>query len=203
MCQVINDQCPMNNLESKIEAILLFKNEPVTLAELSKLLSVPRENIQSAINNLQKEYQDKGIVIVTDGENYSFGTHPEYSSLIETIQKDELSRELGRAGLETLAIVLYRGPVSRREIDHIRGVNSGFILRALMIRGLIERVDPSTVLGAGRSYSYKPTLKLLEYLGVMKKEDLPEYGEVWKKVEEFVKTEEQAAPETDSSTNSL
>jgi segregation and condensation protein B len=115
------------------------------------------------------------------------------------LQREELSRELGRAGLETLAIILYRGPVSRREIDHIRGVNSSFILRSLLIRGLIERADPSTSstsspqassgqVVAGRSYSYKATLKLLEYLGVTRLEDLPQYQNVFKKIEEFIAT---------------
>ncbi len=178
-------------LESSIEAILLFKNEPVTLAELSKLLNVPRANLQLTISNLQKEYKDRGIVIITDGESVSFGTHPEVSALIESLQKEELTRELGRAGLETLSIVLYRGPVSRREIDHIRGVNSGFILRALLIRGLVERTDvvgdPSTLLRAGRSYSYQSTLKLLEYLGVTKREELPDFENAFKKLEQFVK----------------
>lgn len=183
----------MTNLQSQIESVLLFKNEPVTLAELSKILNVSREEVQSAISNLQKEYENRGFVIVSDGESISFGTHPDNSDLIEKLQKDELSRELGRAGLETLAIVLYRGPISRREIDHIRGVNSGFILRTLLIRGLIERTDIS----GERSYSYKPTLKVLEYLGVSRIEDLPQYGEALKKIEEFVK---QEPIENDSST---
>lgn len=178
------------NIESQIESILLFKNEPVTLAELSKWLKVPRENLQLAISNLQKEYKDKGIVIVSNGEEYSLGTNPENSTLIEALQKEEFSRELGRAGLETLAVILYRGPISRREIDQIRGVNSGFILRTLLIRGLIERTDevaPSTALRAGRSYTYKPTLKLLEHLGVRSVEELPAFDQAFKKMEEFVK----------------
>lgn len=179
----------MHDLEKKIEAILMFKNEPVGAKELSKLLNVSEEEVKSSLNNLQEAYKERGIVIVTDGENFSFGTSPEYSTLIETIQKEELSRELGRAGIETLAIVLYRGPVSRREIDHIRGVNSGFILRNLLIRGLVERTE----LQGERSFAYKPTLKLLEYLGVTRIEDLPEYGTVWKKIDEFVKTEDSEA----------
>ena len=173
-----------NMLEQKIESILLFKNEPVTLAELSKILNVPRENLQFAISNLQKKYENSGIVIITDGENYSLGTHPDNSELIEEIQKEELNRDIGRAGLETLAIILYRGPVSRREIDYIRGVNSSFILRSLLIRGLVERTD----IPGERSYSYKPTLKLLEHLGVSRREDLPEYGAAEKKVEEFIQS---------------
>ncbi len=169
-------------LEQKIEAVLLFKNEPVTLAELSKLLNVPRENLQLTISNLQKEYSNRGIVLVINDDEVSLGTNPNLSALIESIQKEELSRELGRAGLETLAIILYKGPISRREIDHIRGVNSSFILRSLLIRGLTERTE-----GTERSYSYKPTLKLLEYLGVTSCEDLPDYQNAFKKIEEFVK----------------
>ena len=128
------------------------------------------------------------MVIVRDAEFVSLGTHQNASEIIENLQKEELSRELGRAGLETLAIILYRGPISRREIDHIRGVNSSFILRSLLVRGLAERVDPSTAPGAGRSYSYKATLKLLEYLGITRLEDLPEYENAFKKIEEFVET---------------
>jgi segregation and condensation protein B len=107
--------------------------------------------------------------------------------MIEELQKEELSRDLGRAGLETLTIILYKGPISRREIDYIRGVNSGFILRNLLIRGLIERAESQT---GERSFSYKPTLALLEYLGISKRDDLPEYEVAFKKLEEFSKTRE-------------
>jgi len=176
----------MLNLENKIEAILFFKNEPVSISELIKLVGGKPEEVRTALANLREYHKDRGVVMVSDGELVSFGTHPDAGPLIENLQKEELSRELGRAGLETLAIVLYKGPISRREIDYIRGVNSSFILRTLLIRGLIERSDPSTSLGAGRSYSYKVTLKLLEYLGVSRLQDLPEYENALKKVEEFV-----------------
>jgi len=175
-------------LEAQIESILFFKNEPVSLKELSATLGTSRENLQLAISNLQKEYRDRGIVIISNGDEYGLGTHPENSALIEAMQKEELSRELGRAGLETLAIVLYKGPISRREIDQIRGVNSGFILRNLLIRGLVEKVDSPT---GERSFTYGPTLKLLEYLGV--REELPEYGDAFKKMAQFVKEIETSA----------
>lgn len=178
----------MHNLERKIEAILFFKNEPVSFKNLAKLVEVDEESVKASVRNLQEFYRERGIVIVTDGEEVNFGTSHQESELIETVQKEEFSRELGRAGLETLSIVLYKGPISRREIDYIRGVNSGFILRNLLVRGLVERTDPSTALGAGRSYVYKPTLKLLEHLGITRIEDLPEYKEAFKKIEEFAAT---------------
>ncbi|MBX4199976.1 SMC-Scp complex subunit ScpB [Candidatus Parcubacteria bacterium] len=173
-------------LEQKIEAILLFKNEPISLTALSKILGVPRENIDSAISKLQRSHEGRGIVIVSNGEEISFGTHPNLSSLIEEIQKEELSRDIGRAGLETLSIILYKGPISRREIDYIRGVNSNFILRNLLIRGLIERVDSTT---GERSFSYKATTELLRFLGITKIEELPEFKTAFEKLNTFAKTE--------------
>ena len=177
----------MLSLENKIESILLFRNEPVTLVELSRILKIPRENVQETISNLQKEYENKGIVIVTDRESVSLGTHPEASHLITELQKEELSRELGRAGLETLAIILYKGPISRREIDYIRGVNSAFILRTLLIRGLVERTESAV---GERSYTYKATLELLKHLGVTRREDLPEYTSTFEKLDQFAKVPE-------------
>jgi len=173
----------MSNLESKIESVLLFKNEPISIKELGKWLGEKPETVKVALSNLKDFYRDRGIVVVSDGELISLGTNPEASPLIENLAKEELSRELGRAGLETLAIILYKGPISRREIDHIRGVNSSFTLRNLLIRGLIERTE-----GTERSYTYKATLKLLEYLGVTRREDLPEYDSAFKKIEDFVNT---------------
>src|SRR3989344_2884873 len=117
----------MFSLESKIESVLLFKNEPVSIVELGKWLGEKSDAVRTALSNLENSYRDRGMVIVRDAEFVSLGTHPNASEIIENLQKEELSRELGRAGLETLAIILYRGPISRREIDHIRGVNSSFI----------------------------------------------------------------------------
>ncbi|MDB5254466.1 MAG: scpB [Parcubacteria group bacterium] len=171
-------------LEQHIEAILLFKNEPVEVSALSKSLNVSTEEIKAAIASLQNFYSDRGIVIVFDGEKACFGTNPLASELIEKMQKEEFSRELGRAGLETLSIVLYRGPISRKEIDNIRGVNSGFILRNLLIRGLVEKTESEAGV---RSFSYKPTLELLRYLGLQKIEDLPEYTTAFQKLVDFEK----------------
>lgn len=177
-------------LGSKIEAILFFRNEPVSYKELGKILEKNVSEIKAALATLSEDCLERGIVIVDNGESVALGTHPETSSLIERMQKEELDRDLGRAGLETLSIVLYKGPVSRREIDYIRGVNSGFILRNLLIRGLIERTGSRE---GERSFSYKPTLELLRYLGVSKVEELPEYSTAFAKLEEFVQTPQEDA----------
>ncbi len=178
-------------LTHKIEAVLLYKNEPVSLKELSKILNASHDDVSAALRELEASYRHRGIVLVSTGEEVSFGTHPDLAKLIEDMQREELSREIGRAGLETLAIVLYKGPVSRREIDYIRGVNSGFILRNLLVRGLVERTE----IAGERSYSYKATLELLRHLGVTKKEDLPEFSIAFSALENFSKTSDQAEME--------
>src|SRR3989344_3155987 len=90
----------MPNLEARIEAALLFRNEPVSVSELSKWLGEKPAAVKEALENLRAFYQNRGVAIVFDGESAAFGTHPETSALIETLQKEEFSRELGRAGLE-------------------------------------------------------------------------------------------------------
>jgi segregation and condensation protein B len=170
-------------LEQRIESVLFFKNEPVSYKDLAKATGSSAGEVRDAVKILMRNYESRGLVIVEDGDSVGFGTHPDSSSLIESMQKEELSRELGRAGLETLSIVLYKGPVSRREIDYIRGVNSGFILRNLLIRGLVERTESAA---GERSFSYKPTLELLRHLGIRRREDLPEFGTALAKIENFI-----------------
>jgi segregation and condensation protein B len=106
-----------------------------------------------------------------DGD-ITLGTAPLLSELIEKLQKEELNKELSKASLETLSIILYKDGVSRSLIDYIRGVNSSFTLRALSIRGLIEKsVDKLD----SRRYIYKPTFLLLSFMGVKSVEELPDY----------------------------
>ena len=106
------------------------------------------------------------------------------------MKKEELSRELSKASLETLTIILYTDGVTRSEIDFIRGVNSSFILRNLSVRGLIEKSDAKE----GRRNAYYPTLDTLAYMGVTRREELPDFDNLHTK---FM-TELQAALATDT-----
>lgn len=160
------------NLSSHIEAILFFKGEPVSQKTLAKLLNATPEHVEAGIAQLKKDLEGRALTIIVKDDEYLLSTGPTVAPLIETIVKDELNRDLGKAGLETLSIVIYQGPVSRREIDYIRGVNSQFILRNLLVRGLIEKISSET---DQRSFLYKPSFELLSYLGVSDIKDLPEY----------------------------
>ena len=170
------------NLSAKLEAILFWKAEPVSFKKLVELLKVDLSTVKSTILELEKNLQDRGLAIVQTDNEVMLGTAKEFSPLIEQLTKEELTRDLGKAGLETLSIVLYQGPISRADIDYIRGVNSQFILRNLLIRGLVERIDNPK---DARSFLYKTTLDLLAHLGVSKVEDLPEYEKVRTDIEVF------------------
>lgn len=162
-------------IEQKIEAILFFKGEPVSRKKLSSILEVGQLEINESIEKLKESLKDRGIVLQEKEDELTLGTRPELSETIEKLQKEELNKELSKASLETLSIILYKNGVGRSLIDYIRGVNSSFTLRALSIRGLIEKsTDPED----SRRYIYRPTFELLSFMGVKSVEELPDYESV-------------------------
>jgi segregation and condensation protein B len=179
-------------LSTQLEAILFWKAEPISIKKLASLLNVGPESVKEGLKELEEKLKGRGLTLVTTDEEVMLGTAKELSPLIEQLTKDELSHDLGKAGLETLSIILYQGPISRADIDYIRGVNSQFIIRNLLIRGLVERVDNPT---DARSYLYQTTLNLLAHLGISKREDLPEFEKVRADIESF----KQSAKELDAS----
>ena len=180
-------------LEQQIEAILFFRGEPTSVKLLMKLFDKSEPDVREALSMLREQLEERGIRLIEKDDSVTLGTAPEMSDLIEAVRKEELSRDIGKAGLETLSIILYKGPVSRAEIDHIRGVNSSFILRNLMIRALIEReTNPKDA----RSYLYKPTFELLQFLGVTRIEELPDFDTVQGELQAFIE-ESQESPESE------
>jgi len=181
------------NLESKIEAILFWKGEPIARKKLAEMLKVGDLEINEGIEKLKTNLKDRGVVLQENGNELLLGTAPELSSLFENLRKEELNKELSKASLETLSIILYKNGANRAEIDYIRGVNSSFTLRALSVRGLVEKVaDPKD----NRRFIYKPSFELLSYMGVRSVEELPDFGEVHNSVNIAAKNleEEETSP---------
>jgi segregation and condensation protein B len=173
-------------LSSKIEALLFYRAEPVSLKELGEICSEPSElAVEAALHELEQVLVTRGVRLMRVNDSVLLVTAPEMSELLEQLTRAERERDLSRATVETLAIVMYRGPISRTEIDHIRGVNSTFTLRQLTVRGLVERItNPDDQ----RSFLYQPTFDLLSHLGVTKREDMPEYESFIKEIISFIKT---------------
>lgn len=175
-------------LPKAISAILFYQAEPVTVKRLAGYLKRPEGEIREALSTLEHSLEQTGLCLLQKGDEVTLGTRPEASDLIERITKEELSRDLSKATLETLSIVLYKGPITRSEIDYVRGVNSTFILRNLLIRGLIEKIDNPK---DQRSFLYQPTFQLLEYMGVSKIADLPEYDSAMATLAGFIAAKEE------------
>ncbi|MEK9180404.1 MAG: SMC-Scp complex subunit ScpB [Patescibacteria group bacterium] len=173
------------NKLAKLEALLFVHGEPLTLKKVAAVFGVEKAEVQKLAEELKGKLEDdsRGLVLVADGEKLQLATKPQFGKILEDFVKEELSDDLTPASLESLAIVSYFGPISRARIEYVRGVNSSFILRSLLLRGLVERFDnpehPNTFL-------YRPTFEAWRHLGLKGKEDLPDvekYQELLKKFE--------------------
>jgi len=180
----------MSDAAQKIEALLFALGRPLSHDELKKQLKLSDAALAGALAELAQK--PGGIAVVSDGREVELRTAPAVAETIERVRKEEYARDIGKAGLEALSAILYRGPLSRAEIDFIRGVNSSQTLRTLTMRGLVRRVpNPKDE----RSFLYEPTTEVLAQLGVRQVGELPEYASVRAKLarleESYRRAEEQ------------
>lgn len=162
------------NLAS-LEALLFIQGEPIAKKRVGKILNLSLDDLEKVLDELDKRMKEgsRGLSLVLDAEKVQLVTKPRFRSFLESFAKEELSEELTPASVEALSIISYLGPISRSQLDFIRGVNSTFILRNLLVRGLIDRSpDPKSP----NAYLYQPSFELLRHLGLKNKEELPEYG---------------------------
>jgi segregation and condensation protein B len=176
------------SLDSKIEAVLFWKGEPVSEKELAKMFAVEKDELTAALTTLEGKISDRGLTLVRNGSGAEaevmLYTAPAASEIIKNLTKEELARDITKAGVEVLSLIIYRGPIAKRDIDYIRGVNSSYILRNLLVRGLVQRTDSKN---AG-SFMYESSFELLAHLGVSRREDLPDFAEVVRDIETFMNT---------------
>lgn len=170
----MNDQ----TLAIQVEGLLFALGRPVSYAELAKIFATDTDAISNAAAAL-KQKTASGIVLVDDGKMLELRAAPEAAEVIERIRRDEYSRDIGKAGLETLAAIMYKGPLSRSDIDFIRGVNSSQTLRTLLMRGLVRRTSNPR---DERSYLYEATGELYAQLGARDARDIEEYSDVKQKL---------------------
>ena len=159
---------------SKLEALLFIYGEPLEVKKIAQILGLKDLEIKEGLVLLEEELkkEERGLMLVQDKDKIQLATKPEFSKLLEDITKQEFTEALTPAALETLSIVAYAGPITRADLEYIRGVNSSFTLRALLMRGLVERaVDPKRA----NAYLYSASFDLLRHLGLSKNEELPEY----------------------------
>jgi len=163
------------NQIAALEAILFTYGEPISIKEIAKRLNLNETDCYNLVEKYNFELNNdakRGLMLLWNNNCIQLATKPDFQNLIQDFIKEEFRETLTPAALETLAIVAYLGPVPRSIIDQIRGVNSSFILRSLLVRGLIEK---STNPEHSNIYYYDLSSDALKHFGVSKKEELPDY----------------------------
>ncbi|MBD3281555.1 SMC-Scp complex subunit ScpB [Candidatus Uhrbacteria bacterium] len=162
------------NLEQIIEAILFAAGKPLSERKLADLTGKKTDEVSVALDGLQERLSERGVILQRYEKDVELVTHPEVAEYVSKVVKDEEQGELTRAALEALTILAYRGPMTRPELEQIRGVQSSMILRNLMIRGLVEQKEDMRL---GQA-TYAVTFDFLNHLGLKSIKDLPEYEEL-------------------------
>ena len=181
-------------LLSRLESLIFIYPEPITVRRLAKILCLDGKRVRELVNKLVAEYERRGIVLTEVSGGFQFQTNPENAPIVRAAIKIKPMR-MSRPALETLAIVAYRQPITRAEVEEIRRVDSGGTLKFLFEKGLVR------VLGRkeepGRPMIYGTTSEFLALFGLKSLGDLPalhEFTELWDEHRELVDAEEKEEP---------
>lgn len=171
------------NIFAQIEALLFYYGEPLEIKKMAELLHISMEECEKAIGEWAMTLANdanRGVIILRKENKVQLVTKTELKSIGESIVKDEFREQLTPAALETLSLIAYLGPVPRATIDYVRGVNSSFTLRALVMRGLVERCDEK-----GLSFQYRVTEMFMKHMGLASLTELPEHDKYKAILREF------------------
>src|SRR3989344_7759908 len=164
------------NIKSMIEALLFAAGKPLAYKKCAESVSLSVHEVKEIVKELQQEYQDaqRGIAIITTDTECQMITSQDVADSVQAFFFVEQETKLTQPALEALAVIAYRGPLTKQELEYIRGVNCAMILRNLQIRGCIEeRVDEKIGLPV-----YAVTVDFLRYIGVVDVSELPRYEEL-------------------------
>lgn len=160
-------------LDAQLEAILFAVGGPLTTRRLADVAQVSVQEVEAALIVLQARLQPtSGLQLARHTNEVELVTHPEAAELVRAVVKVEAQSELSKAALEALSILAYRGPLTRPELEQIRGVQSAIILRNLMVRGLVEAREESRL---GQPM-YQVTMDFVKHLGLSRLEELPDFA---------------------------
>ena len=165
-------------MKAVVEGLLFLSGEDgLTLQEISNIIEKDTDEVKLIIKELYNDYNDinRGIQIEFLGEHFKLTTKKEHKEYYKKLTIDEESSILSQSALETLAIIAYNAPLTRVDIDNIRGVNSSYAVRKLLLKGLIEEVGRSDSPGRPRLYNITP--RFLDYFGLGSIDELPKLEE--------------------------
>ena len=161
------------NLAKAVEAILFVAGEPVSLKQLTEATSSQAEAVQAAIKELEVALTGRGVRLTQNKQNYLLVTIPEAKTAVEKFLGAKVRNDLTKPALETLAIIAYKQPITKSQIEAIRGVASDQTIKNLLIRGLV--VEAGTANQPGRPVLYETSMKFLQLLGISRIQDIPPF----------------------------
>jgi len=159
---------------SKIESLLFVSSDPISFSDIRKACDLKKQETQDALAKIKEKYKKEngcGMIFVEAGDKYQFVSNPDNSKLVKDFLKSDISGDLTDPAIETLSIIAYRGPVTKPEIEQIRGINCSLILRNLLIRGLIEKYEDKKI----NLPRYSVTHDFIKFLGISSVCELPDY----------------------------
>ncbi|HLD28329.1 MAG TPA: SMC-Scp complex subunit ScpB [Patescibacteria group bacterium] len=161
------------NIKNTTESLLFISHKSLSQKEIAKLVGCKIEEAISSLVKLEVEYRERdgGVKFLKIEDKYQLATSDDSSEVIKKFIRSEITGELTKPSLETLTIIAYRGPISKAELELIRGVNCSLILRNLLIRGLIDAKEDKTKL----AIYYNITFDFLKFLGLSSVGDLPDF----------------------------
>lgn len=164
------------SLKAKIESLLFVAGKPLTAKKIAENIKVKEADVNIALKELQTDCANRqaGIQIFYTGQKWQMGTAGENANVIEEFVKEEFTGELTRPQLETLTVIAYRGPITKAELEIIRGVSCGLILRNLSIRGLIDEEYNA----ARKENFYRISIDFLRHLNLNSTTSLPNYEQL-------------------------
>jgi segregation and condensation protein B len=166
---------PFAGKQAELEALLFYYGEAMPIKKIAKILDIKESECGALIETFRSRLDsspESALTILSNEKEVQLVTKNDFQSIGQKLVEEEFKEELTPAGLETLSIIAYLGPISRATIDYIRGVNSSFTIRNLLMRGLITRevnAEKSNV------YDYRVSFDFMKHLGINRQEDLPEY----------------------------
>lgn len=166
--------CEAHSCVRSVEAILHMSNRPLSFREIAALIAGSEQEVRAAAGRLAEKYrgEESGVWLAETADEIQLVVHPKEHDAVESFIKSETVGELTRPQLEVLTVIAYRGPMTKEEIEGMRGVSCTLVLRNLMMRGLVQTREN----GSGAMPHYQVTMDFLKYLGLRASEDLPDYG---------------------------
>ena len=177
----------MENLESIIESIAFVAGEPILVADLCVKFDLKPKQVEKAVENLKKKYDEKsGIQLLYFNNKIQFSSNPKYVDFVTSILNPIRQRNLTKSTLETIAIVAYKQPVTRLEIEEIRGVNSDYAINVLLEHKLIEIVGRKDTVG--KPSLFGTTDEFLKRFDISSVNELPKYEDLMAQIEKIRET---------------